>query len=78
MTQTPDDFLKNLISEAESDETPNKGHDALIDDVTDLLSDVALFEYHDFKNSTHAAPKIALREKFLELAQNVIDGKYDN
>lgn len=58
--------------------TPDEGHDALITDLEALLQEAENFEFHDYKNPTHAFPKLKLSEKLLALRQNVVEGKYDN
>ena len=56
----------------------NKGHDNLINDLDGLLKEAISFAFHDFKNEKYDTPKVALRERLLKLAENVVDGKYDN
>ena len=54
-----------------------KGTLVLIDDLETLSAEARAGEFGDFTNNTYAAPKIALREKFLEMAEAVVTGKYD-
>jgi len=54
-----------------------KGQQVLIEDLKELLSEAEAGEYGDFTNSKYDAPKMALANKFEELRNNVIDGKYD-
>lgn len=56
----------------------NGGHNALILDLANITKEAYDYEFHDFRNKKYGAPKIVLREKLLELASNVVDGKYDN
>ena len=56
----------------------DKGHDNLIGDLKDLLAEAEAFEFHDFKNSTHAAPKMALMGKIMAFKDNMEEGRYDN
>lgn len=56
----------------------NQGHDNLITDLEDLLEEAKNYEFHDFQNGKFAAPKMALREKLLGLAEQVVKGRYDN
>lgn len=56
----------------------DKGHTQLIDDITALLEEAKKYEFHDFRNEKYAAPKMELAQKFHELRQGVISGKYDN
>lgn len=57
---------------------PDIGHDALVHDLEELLADAKRFEFHDFKNSTFAAPKVALAQRFNYLREQVVRGRYDN
>jgi len=54
------------------------GQIALESDIMDLLSRISAFDYHDFKNTTFPAPKLALIQKLEWLIKNVKEGKYDN
>lgn len=54
------------------------GHEALQLDIAVLLNDVKQFQFHDFKNTKYAAPKMALVSRLNELISNVKNGKYDN
>lgn len=54
------------------------GHSALIADLSALLEEAKDFEFHDFKNSKYAAPKMELMEKILVIADKVKGGGYDN
>jgi hypothetical protein len=56
---------------------PN-GHNALIADILSLLADATACEFHDFKNTTYATPKIELCERLTIMARKVRDGAYDN
>ena len=55
-----------------------KGHKKLIDDLEALLKEAMDFAFHDFKNKEFATPKVVLRQRFLTLAQRVVDGEYDD
>lgn len=57
---------------------PPTGHEKLVKDLRALLTDAENAEFHDFKNSRYAAPKVALAQRLLTLRQNVIGGEYDN
>ena len=57
---------------------PDMGHHKLVDDVTDLMKNVNDYQYHDFKNTTYSAPKLALVQKLEWLLKNTKEGKYDN
>ena len=56
----------------------DKGHDALVEDLKDLLKKAEDFQYHDFKNTEHPTPKMALQSQLMTMAREVVDGKYDN
>ena len=58
--------------------TADEGHKALIHDLYDLLHTSMHFEFHDFRNTKYATPKVELRNQLLKISNNVIDGKYDN
>ena len=60
------------------DTSNDPGHENLINDLKDLMIEAAAYEYYDFKNQNHAAPKIELYKKLLELSENVKNGRYDN
>ena len=72
--------MNNLDNEGGNPEllTPDNGHDALVLDIQVLTQEVEDHAFHDFKNEKYAAPKVALRTRLLELAENVVQGKYDN
>jgi hypothetical protein len=54
------------------------GHEALLTDIRNLLSEAEHFEFHDFKNEKYPTPKVMLRIKLMDLANRVVDGFYDN
>jgi len=54
-----------------------KGTLILIKDLEELLDEAKNGEFGDFANQKYPAPKIALAQKFFELRENVINGKYD-
>jgi hypothetical protein len=56
----------------------DEGHDNLISDLQGILSEAKNFEFHDFKNSKHPAPKMALAELLDKIRGKVINGDYDN
>jgi hypothetical protein len=53
------------------------GQLVLIEDLKALLAEAERGAFGDFSNVEYPAPKMALRGKFLVLAENVIEGKYD-
>lgn len=55
----------------------NFGHEELVKDLTELLNEALAYEFDDFRNDKYAMPKVELRKKFIQLADNVRDGKYD-
>lgn len=54
------------------------GHDALVLELGKLLAEAKDFQFHDYRNSKYAAPKVELHKKLLQLARDVQSGKYDN
>ena len=54
-----------------------KGQEILAIDLRELLQEVENGEFGDFTNDKYPTPKITLAQKFHELRQNVINGKYD-
>ena len=74
------EYLSKLAEEITKNppEDKNGGHNALMEDLANLTKEAYDYEFHDFKNKKYGAPKIVLREKLLELAKFVVDGKYDN
>lgn len=54
------------------------GHQILIADLMELLAEARAFQFHDFKNTDYATPKVALDQRFRELSENTRDGRYDN
>jgi len=54
------------------------GHRHLIEDLEALLAEAQTFQFHDFKNTIYAAPKVALYMKLTELVAAVKEGRYDN
>lgn len=56
----------------------DKGHEALISDLRDLLDEAEKHEFHDFANRKYATPKVELAAQLFQIRKNVIDGKYDN
>lgn len=53
------------------------GQESLVLDLEVLLQEAKDGEFGDFTNQKYAAPKMALRARLLELADNVVKGKYD-
>lgn len=58
--------------------TTDKGHNNLIIDLKELLAEAEDYQFHDFKNSNHATPKIALMGRLEALKDNLQEGRYDN
>ena len=56
----------------------DKAHIALLNDLASLINEATDYQYHDFKNSTYPAPKLALVQKLEWLLKNTKTGKYDN
>lgn len=74
------DYLRNLANELETNPPTdtNDGHNKLMTDLADVVKDAHEYQYHDYKNKKYPAPKVALRNRLLQLAENVVNGKYDN
>lgn len=66
--------MSGITQDAEERE---EGHENLLMDIADLGYEAQNFEFHDFKNKKYATPKVALRDKLMKMAQNVIEGRYD-
>lgn len=60
-----------------NEKQPDKGHDLLIKDLSQLLRRAEARDYHDFDTKL-AAPKMELYNTFLALAGRVKEGVYDN
>jgi hypothetical protein len=56
----------------------DKGHDSLIRDIENLLTNAKEFQYHDFRNDVYPMPKMALIQRLEWLVKNTKNGKYDN
>lgn len=56
----------------------DKGHEKLIEDISNLLEQVKVFAFHDFKSQAYATPKMELVHYLDHLRDNVIKGNYDN
>ncbi len=56
----------------------DKGHQDLVQDLSDLLAEAKEYAYHDFKSMHNEAPKMALAERLHALRTKCIDGDYDN
>ncbi len=53
-------------------------HTNLCHDLAELSKEALDFEFHDFKNTTYASPKVELVMKLESLIKKVKDGDYDN
>jgi hypothetical protein len=56
----------------------DKGHTELINDLSNLLSEVITYEFHDFKNTKYATPKFELYNKLNNLISRLKKGDYDS
>jgi len=56
----------------------NGGYNNLMQDLSELLQEAKNYQFDDFRNDKYAAPKVELRNQLLKLAQNVVEGRYDN
>lgn len=66
--------MATFTSEPKKDD----GHENLMQDIADLGYEAQNFEFHDFKNKKYPTPKVELRRRLLEMADRVVEGKYDN
>lgn len=73
-------YLKDLAENLEKNPPVdvNGGHDALMQDLVELVKQANNYDFHDFRNKNYSAPKFMLRQRLTELANNVVAGKYDN
>lgn len=54
-----------------------EGEKFLVKCLEDLLKEAKDGEFGDFTNNKYPAPKIELRNKFLKLADDVVNGTFD-
>lgn len=54
-----------------------KGQEILVSDLEALLAEAKAGEFGDFTNTKYDTPKMVLRARLLDMAQAVVDGKYD-
>lgn len=54
------------------------GHELLLKDLSYLLKEATDFQFHDYKNTDHAVPKVVLVQKLEHLTARVKNGTYDN
>jgi len=75
-----EDTLNKFIEELEKNppEDKNNGYKNLMNDLIEVVKEAKDFEFDDFRNEKYAMPKVELRNKLLKLAQNVVNGRYDN
>lgn len=59
-------------------EKEDKGHTALINDIGLLFMEAQGYNFHDFKNTKYAAPKMSLIAILGTLQENVKQGFYDD
>ena len=69
--------MNNMPEKGES-KMIDSGHENLILDLEALLKEAQDYQFHDFKNSSYATPKVALYNRLFEIADSVKKGKYDN
>lgn len=58
-------------------ENQTEGDRFLIQKLEELLNEARLGEFGDFTNDKYPAPKIELRQKFLQLSEMVVNGDFD-
>lgn len=54
------------------------GHKALLTDLEALFAEARNYQFHDSRNGTYGAPKMALHRKLQAIAEKVLAGDYDN
>ena len=54
-----------------------KGQKVLVKDLEELLAEANAGEFGDFSGEKYPTPKVELAQKFFNLRENVINGKYD-
>lgn len=59
-------------------EQEDEGHVALMNDLDSLRQLADNYEFHDFKNTSFATPKVELHQRLIDMASNVKSGVYDN
>ena len=74
------EYLKRIANEISKNppEDKNGGHNALMQDLAELCEEAFHYEFHDFRNKKYATPKAELKTRLVIIAQNVVNGKYDN
>jgi len=60
------------------DTSNDKGTDSLISDLAVLTKEALGYEFHDFKNTKYATPKLELMNRLSAMRENIEDGIYDN
>lgn len=70
---------RRILSQDKMEKRPiDEGHENLMSDITALYVLCKSHEFHDFKNEKFATPKVELRNRLLAMAENVVQGRYDN
>jgi hypothetical protein len=79
-SDSANEYLQKIVADIEKNPPAdkNKGHEAIMQDLSELLYEAYHYEFNDFRNKKYATPKAELRKKLFELADNTIKGKYDN
>jgi len=53
-------------------------HELLIRDLKVILAEAEAFEFHDFKNTKYAQPKMTLYTQLSVVIERIKNGDYDN
>lgn len=74
------DYLKKMADDLATNPPvdTNGGHNALMQDLSEILYEAFHYEFNDFKNEKYAAPKMTLVSKLQEVIDHAKNGKYDN
>lgn len=75
-------FLGDTLAEEEKKARENlqsdKGHVALVNDLSEIFNEACECQFHDMLNTNYAAPKLTLVYKLNDIINNTREGKYDN
>lgn len=79
-SNSANEYLKKIVEDIEKNppRDKNKGHEALMQDLSELLYEIYNYEFDDFRSKKYVMPKIQLKLKLKEIVQNVVNGKYDD
>jgi len=78
--ETVNKYLEVLVKDLESkaEDLQDEGHKHLIVDLTTILSNALIGNYHDFHKNGLPAPKIAMHNELMDIDKKMQNGHYDN